>query len=142
MKVTCQLCGDVIRVDFVRLPIPASLEGVARNDAELTQQLQEYDLLAGTMSRHLNNKHPNQSEEQAGCMFLAGKMYAMNWADAPELEALKREWRNHVLMRMTVTTQRDGDASPVPASDSTVGSEDAVPTASNEKKSIRKDSIC
>jgi hypothetical protein len=106
-------------------------------------EISTFDLLAGRMSEHLN-EHAEQAAEMMAVMYLAGKVYAMTWAESPQSEpefsALRESWRTGILEMMKSTT------APVAILDQGQTVEDAAapegdssdPSTENVKKSVRK----
>jgi hypothetical protein len=95
MKARCQLCGDVIESKFI-----------PRDPNDRNEMLMAYDSLSAHMWLHISDTHRPQMEEGMLTQRRAAKMYAMNWADhTDEMTALKQEWRQHMLIAMSVTTR-------------------------------------
>jgi hypothetical protein len=108
----CQLCGALIEGKY----FPA--------DGSPQQLLRAYDSLSAHMWLHISDHHREQMEEGMLVQRRAAKMYAMNWADHSEaMIPIKQDWRQHMLIAMSVTTRREDD---MPAADQTAaGSPDA-----------------
>jgi hypothetical protein len=121
MTASCQLCGKLIEGKFI--PAPGDPMG----------QLQAYDSLSAHMWAHISDDHRPQMEEGMLVQRRAAKMYAMNWADhTEEMIGVKQEWRQHMLIAMSVTTRAEGD---VPPDDQAAAGGAA---GSNEKNEARK----
>lgn len=130
MTARCQLCDAVVVSHF-------EPELILSVDQQMAQ-LQEYDQLSAHMWLHISDRHPQQTEEGILCQRRAAKMYAMNWATTDaELGPVKVQWRQALLLKLTVTTQfTGGNAQADAATDSPDSSSDGF--GSNEKKSVRK----
>lgn len=125
MTARCQLCGEVIQGRYVENATPTALTP----EQEEQQKLWAYDSLSASFWLHISDNHREQMEEGMLVQRRAAKLYAMNWADhADEMIPVKQQWRQHMLIAMSVTTRRVGDAPPDQA---------ATPEASNAKKSER-----
>jgi hypothetical protein len=98
MKATCQLCGQLI--------VSKHVPGLDTADVE---EFRAYDSLSAQMWWHISNCHKNQTEEGILVQQRAAKMYAMTWADAPDLDELRRRYRAEMLMRMATSTEWEGD---------------------------------
>lgn len=134
MTARCQVCGVTVEADHAPMLIDP------RNNPEAAIAIAEistFDLLAGRMHAHIAMVHQDQAAEMSAIMFLAGKVYAMTWAESadPEYQALRESWRTGILNMLVsksnpvVEVQAVADAEP----DSSV----APPSGSNEKKSER-----
>jgi len=129
MSAACELCGELV-FSGKKFATVLDFEMQAKYD------LQEYDLLAASMSQHLF-KHPREHREMMAVMALAGKLYAMKWGAStitPNFERLRESWRAGIFDALKKTIQ-PAAASPAEASDSSEGE-----PGSNVKKSARKDS--
>ena len=105
------------------------------------RDISTFDLLAGRMHAHVAMFHQDQAAEMSAIMFLSGKVYAMTWAESsdPEYKPLRESWRTGILNMLQSTMNpvevHDPDA---PAADSSTAP--LSPSASKEKKSVRKTS--
>ena len=133
MSAACELCGELV-FSGKKFATVLDFETQAKYD------LQEFDLLAASMSQHLF-KHPQEHREMMAVMALAGKVYAMKWGAStitPNFERLRESWRAGIfdaLDRIVRDQTIQPAASPAEASDSSEGE-----PGSNVKKSARKDS--
>lgn len=119
MTAKCQLCGVTVSSRYVP------------KDTTVREQLMEYDNLSAHMWIHISDFHRDQMAEGIVNQQRAAKMYAMNWADHTETMVLiKQEWRQHMLIGMSVTTRA------ATAEDQATGSA----AASNEKNAERNKS--
>lgn len=125
MTTRCQLCGAIIE--------PGGLpDGVLETDEG---KLYAYDRLSAAMWFHIIDRHPTQSKEAESNQARAAKMYAMNWADHTDtMIAIKMQWRQHMLMAMSVTTRSENDTPERYAAAEAAGDPAA---GSNAKKSKR-----
>ena len=122
MKTRCQLCGDLIESQYI--PVDQTDE---------RGMLMAYDSLSAVMWLHISDSHRDQMEEGMLVQRRAAKMYAMNWADHTDaMIGIKQEWRQHMLIAMTVTTRAEGD---VPSDDQAAAAGGAA--GSNEKNEER-----
>lgn len=108
MNARCQLCGDVIESQYT--PV---------DPTDAREMLMAYDSLSAHMWLHISDHHRSQMEEGMLVQRRAAKMYAMNWADHTEaMIPVKQEWRQHMLIAMTVTSRREDET---PATDQAAG---------------------
>ena len=132
MKATCQLCGQLIASRHI--------PGLETQDVEL---FKAYDSMAAQMWLHISNSHQNQTQEGIMVQQRAAKMYAMTWADAPELDEIRRQYRAEMLMRMATSTEWEGDraltipAQAIGAAEPALAGADPSGDASKSKKSSR-----
>lgn len=88
----------------------------------------------GCMWQHLLDNHETQTKEGIVNQHRAAKMYAMNWTEHTEtMTHLKHQWRQQMLIGMSVTTRGEYDTPERYAADAAA----ADPTGSNAKKSER-----
>ena len=123
MTAKCQLCGVTVSSRYIP------------TETTVSEQLREYDNLSAHMWIHISDFHRDQMSEGMLNQQRAAKMYAMNWADHTETMVLiKQEWRQHMLIAMTVTTraQTPEEVAADQAAGSTAGS--------NEKNEVRNTS--
>lgn len=128
MTAKCDLCKDTI----IGRP-QAEIHGI--EPATERGKIVDYDALAAQMWLHISESHPDQMAEGIMTQRRAAKMYAMNWANiAPELETVRQQHRQQLLIAMTVTSrqtvQEVAEALPAASSDS-----ESSGNGSNEKKS-------
>lgn len=99
MTTRCQLCGAIIEYC-----VP---DGALDTDEA---RLYIYDRISAAMWFHIEDQHPTQRQEAEANQARAAKMYAMNWADHTEtMTAIKMQWRQHMLIAMSVTTRGEND---------------------------------
>lgn len=137
MTSTCQLCGATVSAERA----PMLLNPVRNPEAAVAiAEISTFDLMAGRMHAHIAMFHQDQAADMSAIMFLAGKVYAMTWAENPDPEyALLREsWRTGILTMLQSTS--NPIAVQDVAADASPSSSDAAPSGSNEKKSVRNNS--
>lgn len=102
MTARCQLCGKVIEGQYIP---------VDQTDERGT--MMAYDSLSAVMWLHISDDHPDQMVEGMLAQRRAAKMYAMNWADhSAQMIPVKQQWRQHMLIAMSVTTRSESDVPP------------------------------
>jgi hypothetical protein len=126
MKAICILCGQHVTSKHMPGLLPAE-----------TEELLTYDSLSAQMWLHISNSHPSQMQEGILNQQRAAKMYAMNWATAPELDELQRRYRAGLLIRMTITTEFKGIRQAEAAAPGAEPDADPSGDASKSKKSSR-----
>lgn len=137
MTAACQLCGQIISADAV-----VNVLLTPGEDAMAALNVAEFDLLAGRMAQHLSAVHPRESAQAAKVMFLAGKVYAMTWAESgtePNFKRLRSAWRKTIFHDLTEAYRDEpADALALPLDTGAAGKEGSEePSGSNEKKSSR-----
>ena len=130
MTAKCQLCGAVVRAETAGMILnPGSDPAAAAAIAEISL----FDLLAGRMSQHME-RHAEQNAEMIAVMHLAGKVYAMTFAESPEepeYSKLREAWRTGILQMMASTTM------PIAIYDDAAEGNSSAPSGTKEKKSVR-----
>jgi hypothetical protein len=125
MTARCQLCGITVTSSF------------NAKDATEPELLMEYDNLSWCMWLHIIENHATQALEGKANQARAARMYAMNWADHDRtMLLLKQEWRQRMLIAMTVTTRAEHETPERYAADAAA----ADPAGLNAKKSARNKS--
>lgn len=142
MTCTCQMCGQALfgGMSAITLTVPATLEEDQKSRA--VGDIADFDLLAARVAQHINEHHRRQAQEMSAVMFLAGKVYAMTYAESstePNFKKLRVSWRKAIMSQLFEGRDDDDQAAvEAPAAGSA-----AAPAgeASNEKKSVRNASI-
>lgn len=127
MTCVCVLCGQLIHEGstFHLSRGIGSLEEKAEQDAR------KFDLLAATLTAHMQKFHSEQSQQITAASWLASKVYAMRFASSSDekFDTLKAAWQHAILAVLAPETIRAAaqDAagkasSPAPASDAPSGS--------------------
>ena len=96
MIALCGVCREIVRAAEVMTRI---LPGAETDEQRAQRELQDFDLLAGAMAEHLNQRHQQHAMEMTAMMFLAGKAYAMRWAEStePRMALMRDAWRAGVV---------------------------------------------
>ena len=116
MTARCQICGATVEAAGG----PMLLNPFDNPEAAMAiREISTFDLLAGRMHAHLAMCHQDQAAEMAAIMFLAGKVYAMTWAESaePEYQALRESWRSGILNMLQSTSNPVKLQADAPSSD-------------------------
>ena len=108
MICVCQICNELLHAREVSTPSikPGAGQQTIGSDADpalvarAQLDLQNFDLLAQVMYKHIAERHREHAEQMTAVMHLAAKVYAMTHAASsrPEFEILREGWRRGILM--------------------------------------------
>lgn len=132
---TCQICGQLI---YGRSLLMVDANQLTMSEQKQIADLQEFNSLAGQMTGHISNMHPEHAREMAAIGFLAAKVYAMTWAESitEDFGPLRKSWRTVFLQEMAKERTQATAAAPAPtASD---GNSDGTGSGLYSKNSERK----
>lgn len=105
MTAICQICGVTVEASSGPMLLNPGTDVAA---AQAVAEISTFDLLAGRVSQHME-RHQAQTLEMIAVMHLAGKVYAMTWAESPgnepEYSALRDAWRTGILTMLQSTTK-------------------------------------
>ena len=107
MICVCQICNELLHAREVSTPSikPGAGQQTIGSDADpalvarAQLDLQNFDLLAQVMYKHIAERHREHAEQMTAVMHLAAKVYAMTHAASsrPEFEILREGWRRGIL---------------------------------------------
>jgi hypothetical protein len=109
MIAACQICGQLLAGKSIVTELPVSEKARAALD------LQQFDLLAAEVAKHLMIHHRDQAYELTAFTNLAGKVYAMTQVESSEenFDLMRASWRAGI-MRALFPQMYEEDAA-VPA---------------------------
>lgn len=141
MTGTCQLCGQTLFGGMSTITLNPGATEEEHQKSQALADISDFDLLASRVAQHINEHHRREAQEMSAVMFLAGKVYAMTYGESstePNFKKLRVSWRKAIMAQLFESRDDDQAAGETPAA-----GDSAAPAgeASNEKKSVRNDSI-
>jgi hypothetical protein len=106
MTASCRICGEIIVGRAARLFMLNP--DADKEETSAMVEIAEFDLLAGQIADHLSKRHEAEAQEMVAVSMLAGKVYAMTWAENatfPKYELLRTSWRKAILEQMRLNFQ-------------------------------------